>query len=416
MARKILIVGAGQSGLQLALGLQEHEYDVTVMSARTPEEIRTGRVMSTQAMFHPALQRERDLGLDFWEEEAPSYDRHLYTLRGPDGNMMLNYSGQFRDYAQSVDQRLKMADWLEEFENRGGRVVVHGVTVSDLDRLVPRYDLTIVAAGKGELVGMFGRDPDRSPYTEPQRSLAVVYVHGMERRREYPDVPAASINLLAGLGEIYVIPALTLTGPCDIILVEGIPGGAFDRFSDIRNGEEQLNCILELMEKYTPWDYARASGAKLTDRAGFLKGRLAPVVRYPVGRLPGGGAALGMADVVVTNDPITNQGSNNAAHCAAIYQQAILHHGDKAFDEEFMQKTFDAYWDFAKYSTMFTNAMLQPLPPHVRALLIAGIEHQEIRDRFTEGFANPRDFFEWLMDPDKAAAYLAELTGASMPA
>jgi hypothetical protein len=416
MARKILIVGAGQSGLQLALGLQEYEYDLTVMSARTPEEIRTGRVMSTQAMFHPALQRERDLGLNFWEDETPSYDRHVYTLRRPDGKLVLDYSGQFRDYAQSVDQRMKMSGWLEEFEDRGGRVVVHGVTVSDLDRLVPRYDLTIVAAGKGELVNMFGRNPERSPYTEPQRSLAVVYVHGMERRRDYPDTPAVSINLLAGLGEIYVIPALTTTGPCDIILVEGIPGGEFDCFSSIRNGEEQLNRILELMEKYTPWDHARAGGAKLTDRAGFLKGRFAPVVRYPVGRLPGGGVALGMADVVVANDPITNQGSNNAAHCAAIYQQAILGHGDRAFDEGFMQKTFDTYWDFAQYSTLFTNAMLQPPPPYVIELLVAGIQYKEIRDRFTEGFANPKDFFEWLMDPEKAAAYLAQVTGADMPA
>jgi hypothetical protein len=30
--------------------------------------------------------------------------------------------------------------------------------VSDLDKLVPRYDLTIVAAGKGELVNLFSRD------------------------------------------------------------------------------------------------------------------------------------------------------------------------------------------------------------------------------------------------------------------
>ena len=124
MGRKILIVGAGQSGLQLALGLQQYGHDVTMMSARTGEEIRGGRVMSTQAMFHPALQRERDLGLNFWEDDTPSYARHIYTLRGPDGSVVLDYSGQFRDYAQSVDQRVKMSGWLEEFENRGGRVVI----------------------------------------------------------------------------------------------------------------------------------------------------------------------------------------------------------------------------------------------------------------------------------------------------
>ncbi|MDI5982977.1 NAD-binding protein, partial [Amycolatopsis magusensis] len=49
--RKILIVGAGQSGLQLALGLQGHGYEVTLISNRTPEEIRGGRVKSTQCMF-----------------------------------------------------------------------------------------------------------------------------------------------------------------------------------------------------------------------------------------------------------------------------------------------------------------------------------------------------------------------------
>ena len=46
MARKILIVGAGQSGLQLAHGLLQNGYEVTLMSARTAEEIRAGRVMS----------------------------------------------------------------------------------------------------------------------------------------------------------------------------------------------------------------------------------------------------------------------------------------------------------------------------------------------------------------------------------
>lgn len=413
MARKILIVGAGQSGLQLALGLQGSDYDVTVMSARTSEEIRGARVMSTQAMFYPALQRERDLGLNFWEDDAPSYDSHVYTLRWPDGNVALNYPGQFRDYAQSVDQRVKMSAWLEEFEDRGGRVVIHGVTVSDLDRLVPRYDLAIVAAGKGELVNMFARDPSRSPYTEPQRSLAVAYVNGVQARQDYPDIRAASINFVAGFGEIYVLPALTTSGPCEIVLVEGIPDGEFDCFSRVRSGDEQLRRILALMEKYTPWDYDRARGATLTDWGGYLNGRFAPVVRHPVGRLPSGGIVLGMADVVVANDPVSSQGSNNAAHCAAIYQQAIMGHGDKPFGEDFMRGTFEAFWDFAQYSTVFTNTMLQPLPPHAIELLLAGTQHRQIRDRFTEGFARPRDFFDWFLNPDRAAAYLADLTAAA---
>ncbi|MGH9510229.1 MAG: NAD(P)-binding domain-containing protein, partial [Terriglobales bacterium] len=49
--RKIAIVGAGQSGLQLALGLQQNGYDVTVVSNRAPEQIFKGRVTSSQFMF-----------------------------------------------------------------------------------------------------------------------------------------------------------------------------------------------------------------------------------------------------------------------------------------------------------------------------------------------------------------------------
>jgi 2-polyprenyl-6-methoxyphenol hydroxylase-like FAD-dependent oxidoreductase len=47
--RKILIVGAGQAGLQLAHGLLlAGGYEVTVMSQRPAGEIRQGRVTSTQ--------------------------------------------------------------------------------------------------------------------------------------------------------------------------------------------------------------------------------------------------------------------------------------------------------------------------------------------------------------------------------
>jgi hypothetical protein len=411
MARKILIVGAGQSGLQLALGLQQNDYDVTVMSARTAEEIRNGRVMSTQAMFDSALQRERDLGLNFWEDDAPKIDGIQVTVAGPDGGKALNWLGRLDNYCQSVDQRVKMSGWLETFEERGGNLVIHGATVSDLERLVPMYDLTVIAAGKGELVNMFARDTERSTYSEPQRALAVVYVHGYERRPEFPDAYPVNINLIPGVGELFIMPTLTTTGPADILFFEGIPGGELDSFSGIRNGEDHLKHTLELMEKFLPWERERANNVELTNWGGYLSGRYAPVVRKPAGRTPAGGLALGMADVVVANDPITGQGSNNAAHCASIYLKAILDHGDKPFDENFMQGTFDSYWDYAQWVTTWTNAFLQPPPPHILEILGAAQENETIRNRFANGFNNPRDFFDWFMDPDKAAAYLAEVSG-----
>jgi hypothetical protein len=57
--------------------------------------------------------------------------------------------------------------------------------------------------------------------------------------------------------------------------------------------------------------------------------------------------------------------------------------------------------------------MLQPPPPHVVEILGTATQSQPVADRFSNGFDEPRDFFDWFMDPAKAAAYLAEVTGGS---
>ncbi|MFG2112705.1 styrene monooxygenase/indole monooxygenase family protein [Streptomyces sp. NPDC048718] len=408
--RKILIVGAGQSGLQLALGLQSKGYDVTLMSNRTADEIRSGRVMSTQCMFDTALQHERDLGLNFWEDQAPRVEGLGVSVAAPDSSRAIDWIGRLDRYAQSVDQRVKMAGWMEAFARRGGRLVIHGVAVGDLDYFARGYDLVLVAAGKGELVSMFGRDASRSPYSEPQRALAVAYVHGLGPRPEHPEFDAVRCNVVPGVGELFVMPTLTLSGRADILFWEGVPGGPLDVFRGIKDPAEHLRLTLELMERFTPWEYARATKVELTDAGGTLAGRYAPTVRHPIGRLPGGGAVLGVADVVVANDPITGQGSNAAAKCAASYLASIVEHGDRPFDEAWMQSTFDRYWEIARPVTKWTNAMLAPLPEHVVNLLGAGTRLRPIADRFANGFENPADFENFFFDPEKAAAYLASLT------
>lgn len=408
--RKILIVGAGQAGLQLALGLQSNGYDVTVMTNRTADEVRDGRVLSTQCMFDTALQHERELGLNFWESEAPKVEGLGVSVTGPDSARVIDWVGELNGFAQSVDQRIKMAGWLEAFAQRGGQVVVHGVAVSDLDYLARTYDLVLVAAGKGELVSMFGRDASRSPYEAPQRALAVSYVNGLGPRPEH-DFQAVRCNLVPGVGELFVIPALTTGGPCDILFWEGIPGGPLDVFGDVKDPAEHLRRTLELMKTFTPWEYDRTrGGVELTDAGATLAGRYAPVVRNPIGELPSGGLVLGVADVVVANDPITGQGSNNAAKCAAVYLDAILAHGDKPFDRDFMQGAFDRYWDDAQHVTKWTNAMLGPPPEHVLNLIGAAGQLPPVARRFANGFDNPADFEEWFFDPEKAGAYLASVT------
>jgi hypothetical protein len=407
--RKVLIVGAGQAGLQLALSLRAHDYDVTVMSARTPEEIRAGRVMSTQCMFGPALQHERDQGLNLWEAQTPNVGGIGLSIAGPDGSRALDWVGELNEPAQSVDQRVKMAGWLELLEDKGATVVYHGVTTSDLNALTKLYDLVVVAAGKGELVELFDRNPERSPYTSPQRALSVMYVHGMTPRPEHPDLAAVRFNAVPGIGELFVIPGYTLSGPCDILFFEGIPGGPLDCWQDRPGASEHFTRMLDLMRTYVPWEYDRCGSVELTDDKATLAGGYTPVVRQPIGSLPSGGRVLGMADVVVANDPITGQGSNNASKCAASYLRSILDRGDQPFDEAWMRTTFDDYWADAQHATVWTNAMLMPPPPHVMNILGTAGAVPAVASRFVNGFADPSDFANWFLDPEKAERYLASV-------
>jgi 2-polyprenyl-6-methoxyphenol hydroxylase-like FAD-dependent oxidoreductase len=407
--RKVAVVGAGQAGLQLALGLLRQGSEVTAVSNRTAEDIAAGRVMSSQCMFDAALQTERDLGLDSWAAECPDVDGIAFAIPGPDGGKAMDWMGLLDAPAQSVDQRVKVPGWMREFERSGGNLVIEEADVAALERYADSHDLVIVAAGKGQVTELFERDAEKSPYDAPQRALALTYVTGLRPR---PEHSAVCFNLIPGVGEYFVFPALTTTGPCEIMVFEGVPGGPMDCWDDVTTPEQHLARSKEILEQFLPWEAERAADVKLTDDNGVLAGRLAPVVRKPVAALPSGRHVLGMGDAVVLNDPITGQGSNNAAKTAEIYLKAILDHGQRAFDEEWMQQAFDRYWlGYAHWVVTWTNAMLAPPPPHVLSLLGAAQQVPAIASRFVNGFNNPPDFGDWFLDPDKAAAYLAEVGG-----
>ena len=410
--RSITIVGAGQSGLQLGVGLLDAEYTVRIVSNRTPEEIASGRVSSSQCMFGQALSHEAQLGLDLWRE-APAVEGIGFTIAPAEapGVKAIDWAHRLDRPAQSIDQRVKFPAFMEAFVQRGGELVFEDAGVEELERYTQESELVLVAAGKGEIARLFERDGERSAYDSPQRALALTYVHGMRPRDEYS---AVSFNLIPGVGEYFTFPALTLSGPCDIMVFEGLPGGPMDSWQGL-TPEQHLAHSLEILKAYLPWEAERSADVRLTDDLGVLQGRFAPTIRRPVATLPSGRTVLGMADVVVLNDPITGQGSNNASKCAASYLDSILAHRDLPYTPEFQQAAFERYWDYAQFVAGWTNALLAPPPEYVLNLLGAAGDFPEIAGRFVNGFDFPPDFFEWFMDPDSAARYLDSLQGTALP-
>jgi hypothetical protein len=407
--RKILIIGAGQAGLQLALSLQAEGYDVTVMSARTAEEIRGGWPTSTQGMFWPALDREREYKLNLWEDQVPPLEGIGVSLAPAAGQRAFSFWAPWDRPGNSVDQRVKMAGWLELFESRDGRVIYHPVMTSDLAGLVPMYDLTIIAAGKGELVELFDRDGRKSRYDKPQRILSAIYLDGVQVPADSPETKVR-INIQPGVGETFSIPALTITGPCDILLMEAVPGGPFDRFSDRPDPAEHLRRLTDLLVEHFPWEGELYAHAAPTDPRASLTGAFTPTIRHPAAEVAPGTYVLGMADVVTVNDPIAGQGANNAAHAAGIYLRSILDRGDAPFDREWMQQTFDKFWDHVRHSVALSEVLLEPMPPHAQQILGAAAQYPQIAKRFADLFPLPQDLENWVLDPQKAAEYLAEVT------
>ncbi|GHF67064.1 alanine-phosphoribitol ligase [Streptomyces mashuensis] len=406
---RIAIAGAGQAGLHLALGLQQGGCAVTLVAARTPDQVRTGPVLSTQLMYGPALALERAAGLDLWDDRTPPIPGVTLAMADPEGSRPpLTIAGSLDEPARSVDQRLKTARWLELFEERGGTVQYRALDPAGLDALARAHDLTVVATGHGSLARIFPLDAAHSPFDGPRRRLAVVYVHGAA---PHPTAPAGTLRMYAfpDAGEYFVIPALTLSGPCTIVLWEAVPGGPFDRWQDRPSPQEVLDRTRELLRTHCPEEADLLAGAEPTDAGAALTGAITPVVRHPVAPVGADGrAVLGMADAVVLNDPLTGQGANNAARSAAHYLRAVLDRGEGPFDRAWMEATFASYWERARHIDAFTRMLLtRPLPDHVQRVIAAAAERPDLAHRYVNGFADPVGYRDWLMDPAGAEAVLA---------
>ena len=90
---------------------------------------------------------------------------------------------------------------------RGGKVEIEDVNVKRLDEIAARNDLTIVAAGRNEMMKLFPRDEARSTYRSPQRYLAMVCFNGVNIGVPYaPWFSPIKFNFFERYGEMFWMP------------------------------------------------------------------------------------------------------------------------------------------------------------------------------------------------------------------
>ena len=221
---------------------------------------------------------------------------------------------------------------------QGGELVFEDAGVEDLERYTLNSDLVIVAAGKGEIAQLFTRDAERSAYDAPQRALALTYVNGMEPRAEYS---AVSFNLIPGVGEYFAFPALTTTGPCEIMVFEGIPGGPMDCWKGLTPAGTPGN--VQEHPEAVPAVGSRPRRRRRTDRPERLPARPLRRPRFatPLPPCPAAGTSWALPTSWSSTIPSPARAPTTPANVRPRTCRASRNTAKASFDAAFMQATFE---------------------------------------------------------------------------
>lgn len=148
MARNIGIVGAGIAGLHLALYLQKHGVDATLITDRAPDDYRDSRLLNTVAHHHVTIAREDYLGVNHWSDPKDHYYYHDHVFNFP---QPLSFRGDFSRPSRAVDYRIYLPALMNDFARRGGRIEYRRIEESDIAPLVARFDLWWYRPARGRL-------------------------------------------------------------------------------------------------------------------------------------------------------------------------------------------------------------------------------------------------------------------------
>jgi 2-polyprenyl-6-methoxyphenol hydroxylase-like FAD-dependent oxidoreductase len=401
------IIGTGIGGLHLALYLQQQGVSATLYAGRSPDELRQSRLPNTAVHWSATRARERQLGVDHWDEQAADWSvKHLHSRVGLEPDP-LRFRSDLDEAGLSIDQRIYTARLLEDLIDRGGDVVHGPVRMESLERLSEAHDLVVVSAGRGSMTDLFPRRDGAAAFTQPQRFLCTGIYDGIE----IPSPVGTHFSFVPG-GELFHVPFITFDGNRSVLFFEIVPGGELDALMTVRYEEDPRRfdrTVLELLEKAFPdtRDLVDDASFGVTRPEDVLQGAITPTARRGYAQLPNGKWVMALGDVHVVNDPLLAQGANAASACAFLLGEAIVA-DDLAFDELWCRRTEARLWAYAQNAFEWTNFMLRdPLPENAVRLMLAAAGDQRVADEFGDNFADPARNWNILASSARTDAYLS---------
>ncbi|GHG91879.1 styrene monooxygenase/indole monooxygenase family protein [Comamonas sp. JC664] len=405
---RIAIVGAGTAGLHLGLKLLSHGVPVTIYTEQEPARLKSARLLNTVAHHAPTRMRERVLGVDHWS--GPNADMHYIGIHVNGGPHPFSLRGRVDSPSIFVDYRQYQPRLAEDFVARGGTLEVLPVDMDVLERLSQQHALVVVATGKNGLTRLFPRVPELSPHTQPPRMLFAALLKGLRMQEPI----GMNAHLIPGQGEIFESQVVTEGGRVPSVLIEALPGSELSRLSTQRYEEDPRAfeaLLMDMLRRFAPATYERVDPASFGVRGplDFLQGSFTPVVRRGWAQLASGRFALAVGDTHVTNDPVAGQGANaGSASAFALAENIVTALAEqRPFDEAFCREAEASSWAATAPATYWTNALLQPPPPHVIELLAAGSKDVRVADGIATAFVTPELILSACASPESTTAFIA---------
>ena len=396
------IVGAGISGLHLALRLQQLGVRTTLYAERTPEELAASRPLNMVARFAPTRARERELGVAHWNDPA-------YGMFGAKVSVLANapmeFYGRLEPPGESVDFRVYLPRLMADYAERGGVLEYLAPDAESIIRRSARHDLVVVASGRRSVAELFPRDPVRSLFDTPQRMITAGFYHGIapmpERAMQYQFCP--------GVGEIFGWRFLHLDGLVHGITIEAIPGGPFSYLAELSYDDDPAGFIRNVLKTFA--EYAPGLRERIDEREfhlarpnDVLRGGITPTVRTGWAALPDNKYAVAIGDAWLLNDPIAGQGANTGSHSAFVLAEEIM--AGPPFDESFCRAAQARLWELARPATEWSNSYLLPPSKHRGELLAAACADVRVADAYITNINDPAAMWDVLSTPERAAAWL----------